>query len=289
MYYLVPENPILSVLFVVALGIGTPSWIRTTCLPSRCEGAGRNNKGDGQSINPELSSGNARRCLVGKCLGVSLALVLSTAALLKGNSLFAWHVIGMSFGAFVFQAAGYNAILAKNWTFDFSQRQALVTDHRNLMIASSLAMIVGFSTIYLNKAVGFPGKHFTSVHSWFGSAALTAMICSFTNGLYQQGSPMRPVKIWVSSVHRKFGKTSFLLVSLSAVSGLYNRTVILDWQATPIKLAIPDGWHKMGGWAMGTGGPVFVSVTIICVLALLAIYLPLSFLSPRSSVKRAVA
>lgn len=199
--------------------------------------------------------------------------MISSLTLLKGNTLFVWHVIGMSVAVFAFQPAALHSMLARRSFSDSEVRKTKVRDHKFLQLASASAIAGGFSAIYLNKPAGFPGKHFMSAHSLVGVVAMTLMSGNMIHAAYRQGQPLRPQLLWASRAHRVLGTLAFVSAFIATLLGLYNRTPVVDWTVSPIRFSLPDTWSKMDGWSMSTHGTGLTWAFIVIALFLLAMML----------------
>lgn len=220
-----------------------------------------------------LSNGGSTRTRLSTFVGLALAAAIAALTLQKGNNLFVWHVIGMSLAVFAFQPAALHCILARRSFTDVETRTSKVKQHKFLQLALVSCASAGFLAIYLNKPPGFPGKHFSSVHSMTGLAGLLLMGFNVAQAAYLQGSPLNPKLLWVSFFHRAAG-TLALLASLSAATlGFYNRTPIVDWTAPEIRFSLPDTWKEMNGWAVSTHGSALAWTFIGCTLFIMLVVL----------------
>merc|ERR1712113_946454 len=113
---------------------------------------------------------------MGTFLGLALSIAVTALTLRKGNNLFVWHVIGMSLAVFAFQPAALHCILARRSAGAAEARHLLIHRHKLLQFAVTGAALAGFLAIYLNKPPGFPGKHFSSVHSMVGLTGLLLLL-----------------------------------------------------------------------------------------------------------------
>mmetsp|Transcript_93974 Transcript_93974/g.292614 ORF Transcript_93974/g.292614 Transcript_93974/m.292614 type:complete len:298 (-) Transcript_93974:108-1001(-) len=217
--------------------------------------------------------GGPVRTRLAALVGIILATTLTVLTLSKGNNLFVWHVIGMGGAVFGLQPAAVHSVLAKHSFSDSASRVSRVQDHKLLQIALAPAVAAGFLAIYLNKPAGFPGKHFMSVHSLVGLAAMALMLWNLAHAAYRQGSPFAPKLNWVSRLHRVTGACAFVLSTCAAILGLFNRTAVVDWEQRPVRFSLPDTWYQMGGWSKTTHGPELTWAFIASALLVLVLLL----------------
>lgn len=200
-----------------------------------------------------------------------------------GMVLFVWHVLGMALAIFALQPCALHMILCRKSETDAAKRTKRVKAHKNLQIAAFVAATVGFLAVFLNKPAGFPGKHFTSVHGLVGLCGLLLMVINHLQAAIMQGNPIKPKMMWVSSVHRSLGSLTFVVCIIAASLGLYNRTVVVDWEATPLNFSLPDEYMKFEGWGTKNLGYQQTVWTISIVLFLLP-----NMLFPGEPAKKAV-
>lgn len=217
-----------------------------------------------------FSEGGSGRTRAATFLGLALSITVTALTLRKGNNLFVWHVIGMSLAVFAFQPAALHCILARR-SAGAEARKSLINRHKFLQFAVTGAALAGFLAIYLNKPPGFPGKHFSSVHSMVGLTGLLLLSFNVAQAAYSQGNPLKPKLMWVSRIHRAAGTSAHLCMLAAACLGFYNRTVIVDWTTTPVRFSLPETWREMNGWATSTHGPVLAWLFIACAIFILLV------------------
>mmetsp|Transcript_43326 Transcript_43326/g.135476 ORF Transcript_43326/g.135476 Transcript_43326/m.135476 type:complete len:291 (-) Transcript_43326:114-986(-) len=247
----VPKYPVLGHLIAASGLLGVPLAIRALAL-----------------------KGGPTGSRLAAFVGLLLALAITVLTLLKGNNLFVWHVIGMAGAVFGLQPAAIHSVLAKQSFGDAATRASRVKDHKLLQGAVMGLVTGGFFAIYLNKPAGFPGKHFMSVHSLVGLAAIYLMLWNMVHGIYRQGSPLAPKLNWASRLHRTAGSCALTLSVVAAVLGLFNRTPVVDWEQRPIRFSLPATWSQMGGWAVSTHGAGLTWAFIGAALLVLVLLLP---------------
>mmetsp|Transcript_50448 Transcript_50448/g.117754 ORF Transcript_50448/g.117754 Transcript_50448/m.117754 type:complete len:282 (+) Transcript_50448:139-984(+) len=217
-------------------------------------------------------SGGPSRSWLAMVLGIVLAATIARLTLLQQQNLFVWHVIGMSIAVFALQPAALHSVLAQKSFATKKDRECRVWAHKILQTSACGCMGAALAAIYLNKPAGFPGKHFMSIHSLVGLAAIGLMVANMLQAAFMQGSPFKPKLQWKSWLHRFLGTSAFVLSFAAAVLGFYNRTAVVDWAASPIKFSLPETWSTMAGWSFDLHGMKWTWVFIgsaVCILLLL--------------------
>lgn len=204
-----------------------------------------------------------KRSKVAVIIGMGLTGFIGYTALTEmGNVLFVWHVIGMIFAIFTLQPCAVHMIHSRKSETDPDRRLKRVKSHKNLQIASMIAATVGFLAVFLNKPAGFPGKHFMSVHALVGLLGLCLMALNITHSAIKQGNPFKPKVMWTSFLHRFLGSFAFVACITAACLGMYNRTVVIDWEARPLTFSIPETWWVMEGWGRKVMGAWYTQSVI---------------------------
>jgi len=198
---------------------------------------------------------------VGMLLGVVLK---EDGNILAAPAMFSWHPLAMIAATAVLNPAAVDFVTMRFASKNPAERKNLVVMHAALQFGAVICVVLGFASIYYNKP---PGKHFLSLHSLVGLAAMGSMAA---NLLYAQAKSLRFLRLpklsWTDGVHRALGSISFFLCILASALGLYNKVMLLPegWDGPWASASME--WLKPGGtWAysvIGTGG-AYITLTLL--------------------------
>ena len=144
-----------------------------------------------------------------------------------------------------------------------------------LIDASAASMGVGMWAIYTVKNRPLD-QHFTSLHSLVGLSALGLYALNLASGGYSTLGPLVSGKsmnlVWKDWTHRAVGTLAFTLATLSVVSGLYNKVVVLP-EGWGNGFSLPANWKEPGRtWSYkNLGGKIGVFAFIGASVAVLAL------------------
>lgn len=141
------------------------------------------------------------------------------------ESLFSWHPISMLAATACVYPAAFDAVTMRFQAKGVAERRRLLAIHACLQLAAAAVLCVGFAAIYLNKP---PGKHFLTLHSWVGAAAIASCV---TNTLYGVAKSERFLQLprlqWTDEGHCTLGYVSFVALIVACKLGLYNKVRFL--------------------------------------------------------------
>eukprot|EP00472_Partenskyella_glossopodia_P012842 CAMPEP_0197517024 /NCGR_PEP_ID=MMETSP1318-20131121/1991_1 /TAXON_ID=552666 /ORGANISM="Partenskyella glossopodia, Strain RCC365" /LENGTH=304 /DNA_ID=CAMNT_0043066251 /DNA_START=50 /DNA_END=964 /DNA_ORIENTATION=+ len=181
----------------------------------------------------------------GSMLGAMSTAALTYAALSKGNKLFVWHPILMTFGAVYIATAGIETVVRRKAKRSSGDRKWMTLLHWLLFDVAAASMILGLYAIYVNKQKPLY-KHFASAHAWVGMVSLGFFLLNLCTGSMNTISTKGLKLTWVDWTHRIIGKVSYIGLIATVLSGHYNKVKILPegWGG---KLVLPDNYLTFGG------------------------------------------
>ncbi|KAG9398135.1 hypothetical protein AC1031_014935 [Aphanomyces cochlioides] len=159
--------------------------------------------------------------------GVTLALGVAVCGwiayitfVLKPVVLFSWHPITFAVAYLLTTPSALLAMGERSGESNHGKRVALVQYHAYMQTFTFVLMTIGFVVIYVNKENN-NRPHFTTIHSWVGSAAL---------GLYYLNFFFASVKTyggktnwqWKDTAHRASGTLAFLTSGAAVIYGFYS-------------------------------------------------------------------
>ncbi|CAK4626351.1 hypothetical protein LEN26_002276 [Aphanomyces euteiches] len=162
--------------------------------------------------------------------GVTLALGVAVCGwiayitfALKPVVLFSWHPITFAVAYLLTTPSALLAMGERSGESNHGKRVALVQYHAYMQTFTFVLMTIGFVVIYINKENN-NRPHFTTIHSWVGSAALGL---NYLNFFFVRAASVKTYGgktnwQWKDTGHRASGTLAFLTSGAAVIYGLYS-------------------------------------------------------------------
>ncbi|ETV69367.1 hypothetical protein H257_14971 [Aphanomyces astaci] len=134
--------------------------------------------------------------------------------------LFSWHPITLAVAYLLATPSALLAMSDRRVEGNHAKRTSLVQWHAFMQAVSVVLASIGFTAIYVTKDNN-SRPHFTTIHSWVGSAALALYYISFVLGALKTFGNTWNWQ-WKDAAHRIFGVVTFLASGTALSLGFYS-------------------------------------------------------------------